>query len=47
MEKQIKNETDEEIIKQLVRGERPEGMDYEEFRIKRKAIQKYLKNRNK
>lgn len=36
---------DEQIVRQLIRGERPEGMDYKEFRIKRKAIQKFLKNR--
>lgn len=36
---------DEQIVKQLMRGERPEGMDYKEFRVKRKAIQKFIKSR--
>ena len=35
----------EEHIKLLLRGERPEGMDFEEFKLKRKAIQHYLKQR--
>ena len=34
---------EEEYISQLIRGERPEGMDYEEFRIKRKALNRFLK----
>lgn len=35
----------EEIIKMLLRGERPESMDYKQFRIKRKAVQQFLKKR--
>jgi len=31
------------MIEKLMRGERPEGMDFEEFKIKRKAIQKFIK----
>lgn len=37
----------EQLIAQLLRGERPEGMDYKEFRLKRKAIQLYLKRKKK
>lgn len=43
MEEQIKDE----LVAMLMRGERPEGMTYEDFKIKRKAIQKYIKQRNK
>jgi hypothetical protein len=35
----------EEIIKFLLRGKRPKDMDYNEFKLKRKAIQSYLKRR--
>jgi len=37
---------DEKHIKFLMRGERPEGMSFEEFKIKRKIVQKFLKRRN-
>lgn len=37
----------EQLIAQLLRGERPEGMNYKEFRIKRKAIDIFIKKRNK
>ena len=33
----------EDHIAMLMRGERPEGMDSEEFKLKRKAIQYFLK----
>ena len=32
----------EDHVSQLMRGERPEGMDFEEFKIKRKATQKLI-----
>lgn len=35
------------IIGQLLSGTRPEGMSYEEFKIKRNAINHYLKKRSK
>jgi len=41
-----KKPTAEEISK-LIRGERPEGMDFEEFRLKRKAVTQYLRRRKK
>jgi len=34
-------------IAQLMRGERPEDMSYSDFKIKRKIIQTYLKNKLK
>lgn len=34
-------------VKQLMRGERPEGMDFAEFKIKRKMVQKFLQGRLK
>jgi hypothetical protein len=37
----------EEDISKLMRGERPEGMDFEEFKLKRKALQYFLKKRKK
>lgn len=35
------------LVAQMLRGERPEGMSYDEFKIKRKAVEKYLKKRAK
>lgn len=35
----------EEHISMLMRGERPPEMDYEEFKLKRKALQWFLKRR--
>ena len=37
----------DELVAMLMRGERPEGMSYSDFKIKRKAIQQYIKQRNK
>ena len=37
-------EINEDHISQLMCGKRPDGMDYQEFRVKRKAIQKFIKN---
>jgi hypothetical protein len=37
------NEVNEDHVVMMLRGERPDGMDYEEFRIKRKALQNFLK----
>jgi hypothetical protein len=34
-------------IAMLLRGERPEGMPYEEFRLKRKAVERFLKLRKR
>lgn len=34
----------EDHISSLICGKRPEGMDYQEFRLKRKAIQRFIKN---
>lgn len=39
--------TDNPIVGQLLAGIRPEGMDYNEFRIKRKALNTYLKHRKR
>jgi len=36
-----------EIVSQLMSGKRPENMSFDEFKIKRKAIESYLKRRNK
>ena len=36
---------DDSVIKLLMRGERPEGMNFEEFKIKRKIIQQYIKHK--
>jgi len=38
---------DRVIVAQLLRGERPSDMKYDEFKIKRRAIKAYLKNRLK
>jgi hypothetical protein len=46
-EKITEDSIDEKVIKQLFRGERPEGMNYEDYRIKRKAIQLFLKRKQK
>ena len=35
------------LVAQMLRGERPEGMSYDEFKIKRKAVEKYIKKRAK
>lgn len=35
------------LVAQMLRGERPEEMSYDEFKIKRKAVEKYLKKRAK
>lgn len=43
MEREV--EVREDHVSQLMCGQRPEGMDFNEFRIKRKAIQKFLNNR--
>lgn len=40
-------EVPQEQINMLLRGERPEGMDYNEFRVKRKAVQLFLKRKLK
>ena len=37
----------EDHISQLMCGERPEGMDFNEFKLKRKAIQLFLKQRER
>ncbi len=37
----------EEHISMLMRGERPEGMDFVEFKLKRKALNHFLKKRKK
>ena len=39
--------TDNPIVGQLLSGKRPEGMSYDEFRIKRKALNAYLKRRKR
>jgi len=35
------------VIAQLMRGERPDGMSYQDFKIKRKAVQVYIKRKLK
>ena len=40
---EVKVDIREDHVAQLMRGERPEGMDFEEFKIKRKAVQALLK----
>lgn len=40
-------EVTEEMIASLMSGRRPEGMNFEEFKIKRKALNKFMKRRNK
>lgn len=40
-------EISEENISKLMRGERPEGMDYVEFKLKQKALRMYLKQYKK
>ena len=35
------------IITQLIRGERPKNMSYEEYKIKRSAIKLFFKRRKK
>jgi hypothetical protein len=47
MEQEQLNGQSEIIVSQLISGKRPEGMSYDEFRIKRKAINAYLKRRSK
>ena len=47
MEEENKVEIREDHISQLMCGKRPEGMDYNEFRVKRKAIQLFLKQRER
>ena len=37
----------QEQINMLLRGKRPEGMNYHEFRVKRKAVQLFLKRKSK
>ena len=39
--------TDRGSIRQIIRGERPRDMPFREFKIKRKAIQLFLKRRTK
>lgn len=45
MSKEVEIQPDH--IAQLMRGERPEEMGYNEFKLKRKAINYFLKNRKK
>lgn len=45
--KAVTEEVNTEVVSQLLRGERPKNMPYEEFKIKRSAVKKYLKNRAK
>lgn len=40
-------EVTEEMIASLMSGKRPEGMNFEEFKIKRKALNKFMKQRKK
>jgi hypothetical protein len=40
-------EVTEDMVSALISGRRPEGMGYEEFRIKRKALAKFLKARKR
>lgn len=35
------------VITQLLRGERPKEMSYEEFKVKRKMIENYLRRKKK
>lgn len=35
------------IVAQLLRGERPVDMPYEEFKVKRKMIQSFIKRKNR
>ena len=47
MDEENKIEIREDHISELMCGKRPEGMDYNEFRVKRKAIQLFLKQRGR
>jgi len=40
-------EIKEDVVATLLSGKRPEGMDFEEYRIKRAAIKAFLKKRKK
>lgn len=35
------------VVSQLLRGERPENMSFEEFKIKRKMINNFIEKRNR
>lgn len=43
----MEEEINELAVKQLLRGERPEGMPLTEFKIKRKAVQTFIKRKRK
>lgn len=43
----MEEELREDVVSMLLAGKRPEGMDYREFQIKRKAVQTFLKRTKK
>ena len=43
----MEKEINEIAVSQLMRGERPDGMSFEEFKIKRRAIKTFFKKRSK
>ena len=42
-----KEEPKEDIVAMLLSGKRPEGMGFEEYRVKRAAVQTFLRRRKR